>query len=211
MFKYPCPSCGGELEFRSETSVFAVCPYCRSTIVRHDVNVDAIGKMAELPGDVSPLQIGSTGKFNRTSFYVSGRVIYNWVDGTWNEWHLYFDTGVTGWLSEAQGEFALSFRLENPALPTLENLKVGQTISVNNIRYKFMDRKEVSYLGSEGELPFRAEKGYRSTVYDCYNSEGKFLTIEVPNSEKEILVYEGEVVKLSKLQMQNLRLFEGWT
>jgi len=54
--------------FQSSIAVFAVCPYCRSMVVRHDVNVEAIGQMAQLPPDLSPLQIGAHGEMDGQGF-----------------------------------------------------------------------------------------------------------------------------------------------
>jgi uncharacterized protein (DUF983 family) len=53
-----CPSCGAPVVFKSASSVFAVCEYCQSTLVRHDQNLEDIGKMAALVEDRSPLQLG---------------------------------------------------------------------------------------------------------------------------------------------------------
>jgi hypothetical protein len=72
MLKLPCPACGAELAFASRTSVFAVCAYCRSTVVRRDVNLETLGKMAELAPDLSPLQLGVRGKFEGKGYKVSG-------------------------------------------------------------------------------------------------------------------------------------------
>jgi len=61
MVQVLCPSCGGPVPFQSAISVFAVCPYCTSMLVRHDLDVESLGKMAVLAEDSSPLQIGSAG------------------------------------------------------------------------------------------------------------------------------------------------------
>ena len=56
-----CPSCGAPVVFKSAASIFAVCEYCQSTLVRHDQALEDIGKMAALAEDRSPLQLGSEG------------------------------------------------------------------------------------------------------------------------------------------------------
>src|SRR6266702_4317560 len=58
-----CPSCGASVDFKSAASILAVCEYCRSTLVRQDINVENIGKMAELKLDGSPLQLGAQGTY----------------------------------------------------------------------------------------------------------------------------------------------------
>jgi len=69
---YDCPNCGGVVTFQSSIAVFAVCPYCRSMVVRHDVNAEAIGQMAQLPPDLSPLQIGAHGEMDGQGSRSSG-------------------------------------------------------------------------------------------------------------------------------------------
>lgn len=211
MLNSPCPSCGGELSFRSKQSVFVVCSYCRSNIVRHDLDLELIGEVADLPADMSPIQLGTMGRYSGASFHVSGRVIYSWEDGVWNEWYLYFNDGRTGWLSEAQGEFAVSFPLETQNIPEEKSLRIGKEFRVKKNIYRVADIKKVVYAGSEGELPFKALKGYCSTVYDFVNKDSKFLTLEFPSEGNgSPLGYYGSYVSLARLSPQNLRMFEGW-
>src|SRR4051812_49254224 len=109
MQKFNCPSCGAGITFQSSVSFSLVCPYCRSLVVRHDKDVEAIGKMAELPDDISPFQIGTTGTFRKIHFALAGRMKIGWEDGCWNEWFFFTDEGKKGWLAEAQGSLILSF------------------------------------------------------------------------------------------------------
>lgn len=207
----PCPSCGGELSFQSKNSLFVVCPYCTSSIIRHDMDLEKIGEMGELPEDASPIQIGMTGRYTNKFFYTSGRIIYEWEDGLWNEWHLYLDTGETAWLSDAQGEFAISTPLPLSELPMVNSFDLGGSYKVGNDIFQLSDIKEIKYSGSEGELPFKAERDYRSTVYDFTNIDGKFLSMEIPDdSSLEKLLYKGTYIDFWKLEPQNIRLFEGW-
>ena len=62
---------------------------------------------ADLPPDVSPIQIGTTGRFADAAFTVTGRIVYEYGAGTWNEWHLLFADGSSGWLSDAQLDYAV--------------------------------------------------------------------------------------------------------
>src|SRR5579859_6266708 len=107
--KAQCPSCGAEVEFKSTLSVFSVCPFCHSTLVRRDLKLETLGKMAELPEDMSPFQVGTAGKFEGHPFELLGRVRLAWDDGSWNEWFAQFSNGREGWLAEAQGITLMSF------------------------------------------------------------------------------------------------------
>src|SRR5688572_486092 len=98
-----CPSCGAEIAFRSRASVFAVCSFCKSTVVRHDMDLSTIGKMADLQFDMTPLQVGTTGYYDGRKFELIGRLKVGYEDGFWNEWYTLFDNEEPWWLAEAQG------------------------------------------------------------------------------------------------------------
>ncbi len=86
-----CPSCGAPVVFKSASSIFAVCEYCQSTLVRHDQALEDIGKMAALVDDRSPLQLGAEGSYKGVHFALIGRIQIRYSQGYWNEWHLLFD------------------------------------------------------------------------------------------------------------------------
>jgi len=211
MITLSCPSCGGEINFKSKTTVFAVCSYCLSNIVRHDVDLDLIGKMAELPADISPIQIGSYGKFEKNNIDVVGRVRVGWEDGFWNEWFLYFSDGREAWLAEAQGDYAINFPLlENINVPPAEELSVGQVINLtDNKPYRIDDIKEIHCAGSEGELPFKAVLGRKSISVDLTHEDGSFACIDY-SKEEGIMIYQGKYIELDELSLKNLREIEGW-
>jgi hypothetical protein len=51
-----CPSCGAPVKFQWSSAVQTVCPYCRSILVRHDVNLEAVGTVADLPRTRHPFR-----------------------------------------------------------------------------------------------------------------------------------------------------------
>src|SRR5512139_495009 len=151
MKKFSCPSCGAEVPFASSISVYAVCKYCNSMIVRHDLDVEAIGKMAVLPDDMSPFQIGTEGFYLGQHFTLVGRMKMGWEDGSWNEWFMATDDGRKGWLAEAQGFYAVSFETEPPALDfavkAIQDQKksgnfIGSNLRLNQIKFKVVDSKK---------------------------------------------------------------------
>ena len=66
-------------------------------VVRRDVDVEALGKVAALPPDLSPLQLGSSGTFRDVGFTLIGRVRLAYDGGSWNEWFALFRTLPTLW------------------------------------------------------------------------------------------------------------------
>ncbi|MEO7336970.1 MAG: DUF4178 domain-containing protein, partial [Caldimonas sp.] len=112
-YRAACPNCGAPVEFRSVASAYAVCSFCRSTIVREGDALRKIGESAELFDDHTPLQIGASGRYLGAAFTLLGRLQYRYADGTWNEWHALFDgtdgTQKSGWLSEDNGRYVFAF------------------------------------------------------------------------------------------------------
>ena len=210
----PCPSCGAPLTFRTSFSVYAVCGYCGSTVVRRDKDVEKIGEMADLPDEMTPVQVGTTLTYGGAGFTVAGRVRVGWADGAWNEWYLVSDAR-TGWLAEAQGFFAVSFPVGLEEATGLgEGLSVlDGVVRIRERAYRVTDIKEALCLGSEGELPFAAPKGKATTYYDMLEDGGGFASIEETTGAEAKPVrtlFVGEYVAFNALKFGNLRTVEGW-
>lgn len=206
---FACPSCGAELKFLAPGSVFGVCSFCKSTLVRRDVDIESIGKMAELPPDISPLQIGSHGIYNNQQFEVVGRVKVGWEDGIWNEWYCYFQNGGTGWLAEAQGFFAMCMPVEAALVPPLDSLQIGIKVSFGKYgAYSTDDIKVTTCIGSEGELPVSATQNKTGTTVDFTGPSGQFGSAEYSGTETRLFI--GTYQTLRELQAKNLREIEGW-
>src|SRR5262245_37752550 len=147
-----CPECGAPVTFRWSSSVQTVCEYCKSILVRSDLDLKKVGKVADLPADSSPIQIGTEGIFNKEAFSVVGRIIYEYELGTWNEWHLITNRGESRWLSDAQNVFMVSAAAPGKTIPAQAALQLGATFSWNSIAFTVTTITEAHYKGVEGEL-----------------------------------------------------------
>ena len=204
-----CPACGAQVFFKSRFSVFGVCSFCQSTLVRHDINLEALGKMTEMPQDMSPLQIGTTGVFEGSRFEVVGRQRVGWESGSWNEWFLHFDSGRDGWLADAQGFYMLSFQvLDVSSFPELSDLNVSARLKLNGIIYTIEDIRENQCIGSEGELPVKSIKGRKSTGVDLTGPEERFGNIDYGPDETRL--FFGKYVDFETLGFMNLKEIDGW-
>lgn len=211
LLKSPCPACGAEVEFKSKVSVFSVCPFCRSTIVRRDLKLETLGKMAELPEDLTPFQLGTQGKYDGKAFELLGRVKLAWDDGSWNEWFAHFSDGREGWLAEAQGMYMMSFlRPELTQVPPARELKAGFTFRLCDATFHVDDIKRTRCVGSEGELPYPAPEGRESVSVDLSGPQNLFATVDYSLTEG-VRVYIGKTVEFDSLSCTGLRELEGWT
>jgi len=198
-----CPSCGAPVVFRSASSIFAVCEYCQSTLIRHDQALEDIGKMAALVEDRSPLQLGSEGSYQGVHFALIGRIQIKYEQGLWNEWHLLFDDQRTGWLSESGGEYVLTFvRHVDEPLPSFESLKIGQRFVLASQTWTVSNIENAECVAGQGELPFKVGGGYPVAAVDLRNREN-FATLDY--SETPPMLFVGQAVDFKSLQMANLR------
>lgn len=203
-----CPNCGAKIVFRWSSSVQTVCAYCKSILVRTDVDLKKVGQVADLPPDGSPIQLNTEGIYRNKSFVVVGRIIYEYDQGAWNEWHVMMNDGASAWLSDAQQEYAVSFSAKAPNLPTASNVEVGEQFNWDGQRYTVTVITPAHYRGVEGELPFQYWDKTDVTFVDLRSEIGKFATLDY--SDPEPALYLGEFVEFEQLKLKNLRSFEGW-
>ena len=204
-----CPNCGGAIQFRWSSAVQTICPFCKSILVRDDLTLENVGTVADLPPDPSPIQLMTSGTFKNKNFEVIGRLVYEYEQGGWNEWHIVFSDGVSGWLSDAQLQYAVSFLVPNQTLPHLDQVSRGENFHLANIDFEVTTVTTANYKGMEGELPF-AYFGKKSMLFaDLRNTTRSFATLDYSEPEAPLL-FVGETVPYEALQLRNVRQFEGW-
>jgi hypothetical protein len=204
-----CPSCGAPIQFRWSNAVQTVCEYCRSVLVRHDVDLERVGQVATIPDDASPIQLGTEGIYSNRAFQVVGRIVYEYEQGSWNEWHLIFNDGKSGWLADAQLEYAVSFLTPPPApLPAETEVSRDQEFHWNGALYRVTTITRAHYVSVEGELPFEYWDKQELTFADLRTPDARFGTIDY--SERPPLLFLGAAVEYDDLRLKNVREFEGW-
>lgn len=204
-----CPNCGAPIAFQWKNAVQTVCAHCRSVVVRHDVDLKTIGEISDIPEDASPIQLGTEGRFDNHSFRVVGRIAYEYDSGGWNEWHIVFGDGTSGWLSDAQAEYAVTRQIAPKApLPDAQTVRVGAQYQFGDACATVTTLTRARYKGVEGELPFEYWGKEDVLFADLRDSTASFLTIDY--SESPALLFAGRFVEYDELNLQNVRAFEGW-
>jgi hypothetical protein len=203
-----CPNCGAPVKFLWSSAVQTTCEFCHSILVRTDVDLKKVGEVADLTPDASPIQIGTEGIFEKKSFVVVGRIIYEWEQGGWNEWHIVFNDGSSGWLSDAQLEYDVSW-LSNPPQPLPASTSKGQAFQWKGKSYSVTSVTKAHYKGVQGELPFEYWDKSDLLFADLRTTTGDFGTIDY--SESPPLLFLGRAVDFGDLHLKNLREFKGWT
>ena len=205
-----CPNCGAPVKFLWSSAVQTTCEFCHSILVRRDVDLEKVGEVADLPPDASPIQIATEGIYTDKPFVVVGRILYEYEQGGWNEWHVVFNDGASGWLSDAQLEYDVSFLrpAARRAAARRSGSLCGNKFNWNNAEYEVTSLTRAHYKGVEGELPFEYWDKSDVLFADLRTIDGRFATIDY--SEEQPLLFLGEAVEFDDLQLKNLREFEGW-
>jgi len=208
MLKVKCPNCGADITFRSGETVYGVCSFCQTAMVRAGISVESIGKVAVLNDTWSALKLGTEGDFDGGHFFVVGRVCYRWERGTWSEWYLSYNDGRTGWMSEAQGFYAMSFAADVHNVPEVTQVSLEMVIDIRGVPYSVTDIKRAEVLFGEGELPFKATTGRTSTTVDLTGPAAAFASIEF--SDDPPRVFSGKFEAFDRLKLQNIQIIDGW-
>jgi len=189
--------------------VQTTCEACRSVVVRHDVDLEAIGEISDLPQDGSPIQVGTEGRVDGKAFTVIGRIAYEYEDGGWNEWHLVYADGTSGWLSDAQLEYAVS-ALVTPSspLPGEHDIRVGTSYDYQGTDLRVTTLTRAVYKGVEGELPFEYWGKEAVLFADLRSRTRAFATIDY--SDDAPILFVGRFVDYDELELRHVRTFDGW-
>ena len=206
-FSANCPACGAPVVFKSSASFHGVCEFCRSTLVRHGGDLENLGRMADLFEDASPIRLGTEGRYKGVHFAVVGRIQLKYASGVWNEWHLLFDDMRGGWLSDAGGEYAVSFLTPPGAtLPPFATLMPNDELKLAGTDFIVTDLEEAMCISGEGELPFAFGAGYPAQLADLRTTggaEAAFASIDY--SETPPLFFVGESLPFTAFHFANLR------
>lgn len=205
-YRATCPNCGAPVEFRSAASPVAVCGYCRSTLARDGDALKRIGQSAELFDDHSPLQLGAAGRHQGSVFTIVGRLQMRYADGAWNEWHALFDSGKSGWLSEDNGRYVLSFEAPAPAgvPPVPEALQPGQRLVLDGRLWEVASRVRARVAAAQGELPFAPNLVEAFDVADLRSAQDEVATLDWSEAPK-VHWSIGRPIALADLTMSGLR------
>lgn len=205
-----CPSCGSAVEFRYDDSFVRVCGSCRSAIVRTDRGIDTFGQLADLTPSSSGLAVDDAGRWGGQPFVLAGRATYRHpAGGAWEEWFVKLGDGRWAWLSQAEGDWVLTFRSETEReLPAFEALAPGLAVSLDEERGATFTVGECNLavlIGAEGEIPFQLVPGSESRFADLSDDRGRFATLDYGpraapgEADEEPTVYVGRRVRLSEL------------
>lgn len=228
MLELSCPNCGAPVPFQSKASIYGVCPNCKTLTLQKNQSLESLGKAGELVPDLSPIQIGTSGKTkDGIQFQVVGRIQQQYSLGTWNEWHAISQDGNSIWLAEAQGQFMITQlrpTSQNEVFPehdSIQNtetppdvyfitsktskqlLHAGDTLKLDNELWMIREIGLATCVGGEGELPVGFQTGTTSVLLDLATDQGWFATLDYSHTPP--LYFKGMVYNFDQIDFINLR------
>lgn len=204
-----CPSCGGPIEFRADSTIVVVCTFCRSAVARTDRGLNELGKVAEIAESQSPLKLGLKGSYNGNRFELTGRAqLKHESGGYWDEWYATFSNGWVGWLAEAQGRFYLTFYQPLPpgtSLPSFDEIQVGQQLPEipAPTTLQVAEKGLATTVAAEGEIPYQLVPHEGTRYADLVGKSSAFGTIDY--SIHPPWVFIGHQVSLAELGLADAR------
>ncbi|MEY2930848.1 MAG: hypothetical protein RL033_1597 [Pseudomonadota bacterium] len=210
-----CPSCGSAVEFRYDDSFVRVCAACRSALLRSDRGIETLGQFADLAPSSSGLELGDRGRWQSVGLELVGRTQYRHrAGGTWDEWYLRFQDGRWGWLSQAEGRWAVTFDGgESKRLPAFSELSPGDRVQLPlaaGLTLTVSERGEAELLSAEGEIPFAFTLGSSSRFVDLSDGQQRFATLDygaptadpAAGADATPQLYVGSYVSLAELGLK---------
>ena len=210
VYSAPCPGCGAPVNFSSAQASFAVCQYCRSTVVRDGEVLKRLGTMAEVFEDYSPLQIGVTGvaprKGRNEPFTLIGRLQMRSQAGTWSEWVALLADGTLGYLSEDNGQFVWSLPWD-PGWTLREfnarEWRLGREVKAQDQVFSVASVQDAELVAAQGQLSELPPQGKPYKLVELRDSNDRVLTVDF--GAKQPAYTLGVAVDLDKLRLTGLR------
>lgn len=176
-------------------------------VIRRDITLEAIGTMASLPPDRTPLQIGASGSYGDWHFKLLGRLRVSWAAGTWNEWHADFGPRGLGWVAESQGIIYLLAE-KSPPPQFAETDSPPPHFPFNGHHFHLADQKQTTVIAGEGELPFVAQPQTSWLSADYASSTREFASAEI--NAAGVRFYHGIVCHPREITWSGLAPVPGW-
>lgn len=186
-----CPSCGARIEFRAAAGVMVVCAHCSTAVVRRDVDVEKLGKVAEVAPIESAVSLGASGRWHGRRWSVIGQIQLDHGKGPWNEWCILFEDGETGWLAEAQGEFLVTFHRPDIESPLDKPMAPGNKVALGDEVYVVAEEGTARITAARGELSREIVAGTDYRYFDLRGRGGRFATVAVYR-DGSVEVFTGE-------------------
>jgi phage FluMu protein Com len=187
------------VEFTAGSAQVVVCGHCNTVVARKGLNFEDHGKIGRIVPTDSPLQLGADGRYARQAYRIVGHLQKDHGAGPWDEWYVEFQDGRTGWISESEGTFHLSFDSGVEEGVALADLHPGERLHLRNRAWVVEERGHGKVVAAEGQLPSDVDPTQDSYYVDATGPKGAFLTLDFGTRSHDPEVFIGQALKLEQL------------
>ncbi len=197
-----CPACGAEIEFANVATLIVVCSHCRYASIRKGQALETIGLVAEVAPIESPIALGARGALDGNRFVVVGQIQLDHGAGPWNEWNVLFDSGKSGWLAEAQGQYLVTFAVPTLSVPAYDALSAGEELDLGaHGRWLVAEKGRGAVTALRGELSADLRPGALVNYADLSGAQGGFGTLDYGAGTQCETIYLGVRRELADLHL----------
>lgn len=197
-----CPACGAEIEFSNVATRIVVCAHCRYASIRNGQALEKIGLVAEVAPIESPIALGARGTLDGKRFVVVGQIQLDHGAGPWNEWNVLFDSGASGWLAEAQGQYLVTFAVPALSVPAYDALSAGDELDLGaHGHWLVAEKGRGAVTALRGELSVDLRPGALVNYADLSGPEGGFGTLDYGAGTQCETIYLGVRRELAELHL----------
>jgi ribosomal protein L37AE/L43A len=162
---HTCPVCQTTVTFRSRLTNMICCPHCKARLERKDDGfLELRNDVPAVQDQLSPLQVGTRGEWNRKKFELIGRTRSVYEEDYTNNWTMLMEDGTIMHLVESYGQFAVYENTDTGrefAFSGIVHLDYGSgTVQLNTGTQYILERKnEGLSIEAEGETWLFADGG----------------------------------------------------
>lgn len=201
-----CGNCGADVTFSSPGTLVVVCPHCEWASYRTDVDLEAIGKVAQPTPIASHFQLGTCGEVDGRPFTVRGQLQLDHGAGLWNEWACEDAEGEWLWIAEAQGQLLVFHEAESPEGKSVSErgkLSPQKKVKFHGSTWYVNEVGEGEVVAAAGEHPIRIAVGERTSYVDLQSGARGVATLDFTREgPPECLL--GQRVELEDLSLDPL-------
>lgn len=203
-----CPECTRTIAIKSYATNVIICPHCYAPVQKLERYLKGRINLVIAKDELTPIQIGTSGKWNDKKFEIIGRVRCVYNEGFTNNWTMLFDDDTIKMLVEDCGEYAVyeQVTLEtNIYFSRVSHMDYGaDTVELNAGKQYILERKSFcADMEVEGETWLFDEDRKFNCLEVGAQGGGRYVLIET--GTKNYITFKIHHQTLADLECKELR------
>jgi hypothetical protein len=203
-----CPECKRTITIKSYATNVIICPHCYAPVQKLERYLKERINLVIAKDDLTPIQIGTHGKWNDKKFEIIGRVRCVYSEGFTNNWTMLFDDDTIMMLVEDCGEFAVYEKVameNNVYFSRVAHMDYGaDTVELNPGKQYILERKSVcTDMEVEGETWLFDDNRKFNCLEVGGQGAGRYVLIET--GKKDYITFKIHYHSLAELECKELR------